>query len=123
MIYQFNSAQLERVQRESLEKVLAVLQTENENELNVRVVEFPKKFSVLGDKGPMILVWDDEKQSYGGLTEPEPEPVAKEEPEPEVVYVRSMACDLARCIKGKDIERSLMLWNEFYSVFMKEFFG
>lgn len=74
MIYRFNKAQLERNMLDSLEQVVAVLQSENEAEIEVSALEFPKKLSVKLDKGPMFLIWDAEKKSYSGLTSPEPEP-------------------------------------------------
>ena len=70
----FNTAQLLRVQQESLKEILNVLQSENGDEIEVSAFEFPNKLSVKVDKGLMILVWDPEKKSYAGLTEPEPEP-------------------------------------------------
>lgn len=74
MVIRFNKAQLSRVQRESLEEVLAVLQVENEVELDVSVVEFPNKFKVkLDNDVEMIVVWDTEQYVYAGLTEPIPE--------------------------------------------------
>ena len=72
MIYRFNKAQLSREQRESLEIVLDVFQVENKNEIEVAVVEFPNKFKVKLDDIEVIVVWDDEKKSYGGLSEPIP---------------------------------------------------
>ncbi len=75
MIYRFNKAQLERNMLDSLEQVVAVLQSENEAEIEVTALEFPNKLSVKLDEGPMFLIWDAEKKSYSGLTSPEPEPI------------------------------------------------
>ncbi len=74
MIYRFNKAQLERDRVDSLEQVVAVLQSENEAEIEVSAWEFPEKLSLKLDKGPMILIWDAEKKSYSGSSSPEPEP-------------------------------------------------
>ena len=79
MITRFNKAQLERNMLNSLEQVVAVLQSENEAEIEVSALEFPNKLSVKLDKGPMFLIWDAEKKSYSGssIPEPEPEPESK----------------------------------------------
>jgi len=75
----FQTAQLSRPQRESLLAVLDVLQSENENEIEVTPVEFPLKFRVkLDDDIEMVVGWNPESDSYSGITaktEPEPDPI------------------------------------------------
>ena len=71
MKIKFNTAQLGRVRHDSLARVLNVLESENEGEIEVSAFEFPEKLKVKVDKGVMVLVWDTEKESYSGLTEPE----------------------------------------------------
>jgi len=94
MIFRFNTAQLEREMHDALAELLDVLQVENKAEIDISVVEFPKKFMVkLDEDVEMIIFWDAEKKKYSGLTEPQlepeptsesaPEPVAKEEPKPD----------------------------------------
>lgn len=79
MNFQFNPAQLSRPQRNNLIEVLGVIESENDQEIEVTVVEFPEKLMVkLDDDTEMILVWDFDKQSYSGLTKPEPEPESDE---------------------------------------------
>lgn len=93
----FNTAQLSRPQWENLESVLDVLQSENQNEIEVTPVEFPIKLKVkLDDDIEMLLGWDAETETYAGLTTPEPEP----EPEPEIKIDLDMA--------GKIIEPELV---------------
>lgn len=79
MKYRFNKAQLERDRLDSLEQVVAVMQSENQAEIEVSALEFPDKLSVKLDSDTMVLTWDAEKKSYSGSTIPEPEL----EPEPE----------------------------------------
>ena len=68
----FNTAQLSRPQRENLLSVLDVLQSENQNEIEVTPIEFPIKLKVkLDDDIEMLLGWDPEMDSYAGLTTPE----------------------------------------------------
>ena len=68
----FNTAQLSRPQRESLLAVLDVLQSENQNEIEVTPIEFPLKLKVkLDDDIEMLLGWDPETDGYAGLTTPE----------------------------------------------------
>jgi len=75
MNLQFNPAQLSRPQRQSLIEVLGVMESENDQEIEVRVIEFPLKFAVkLDDDIEMLLGWDAEKKSYAGLTTPDPIP-------------------------------------------------
>ena len=75
----FNTAQLSRPQRESLLAVLDVLQSENQNEIEITPVEFPLKFRVkLDDDIEMVVGWNPESDSYSGITaktEPEPDPI------------------------------------------------
>lgn len=56
MIFQFDLAQLERFQRESLLKILNVIQSENKREIVVEAVELPYKFLVLADD-TVELLW------------------------------------------------------------------
>jgi hypothetical protein len=84
MNFKFNPAQLSRPQRNSLFKLLDVMDSENQNELEVTPVEFPIKLRVkLDDDIELLLGWDVDKQSYAGLTKPErpgPEPYRKPKP-------------------------------------------
>jgi len=83
MIIRFNTGQLERERYDALARLLYELQQKNKSELDVSVVEFPKKFLVkLDDNVEMIIAWDGDKKMYSGLTEPQPEPEASPEPEP-----------------------------------------
>ena len=76
MKIQFNEAQLSRPQQQSLLSVLDVLQSENQNEIEVTPVEFPIKLKVkLDDDIEMLLGWDAETGTYAGLTTPEPDPI------------------------------------------------
>ena len=80
MNFQFNTAQLSRCQRDSLMEVLGVLQDKNKLELIITPVEFPLKLRVmLDDNIEMLLGWDPEKDSYAGLTMPEPDPIPESE--------------------------------------------
>lgn len=85
MNFQFNPAQLSRVERNSLIEVLGVMESENDQEIEVRAIEFPLKFAVkLDDNVEMLLVWDAEKQCYAGITEPESLAKTVIEPEPDL---------------------------------------
>ena len=55
MIFQFDLARLERFQRESLRKILDVIQSENVREIVVCAVELPYKFLVLADDTVELL--------------------------------------------------------------------
>lgn len=55
MIFQFDLARLERFQRESLRKILDVIQSENVREIVVCAVELPYKFLVLADNTVEML--------------------------------------------------------------------
>jgi len=145
MKIQFNEAQLSRPQRESLIKVLDVLQVKNENELVVMPVEFPNKLLVmLDDNIGMLLGWDVDKQSYAGLTVPEspnkpkagtikpfelPEPESltetKLEPELDLSPVFERAEALARVLinlsKPLNTEQRIEVWVKFCLVLSKEF--
>jgi len=87
MIIRFNKAQLSREQRESLERVLAVMQVENKSEIDVSIVEFPVKFMVKVDNDvEVIVLWDDAAKLYKLFldevtSEPEPEPKPESKPE------------------------------------------
>jgi len=80
MKLEFNPAQLSRTQQNSLMDVLGVMQNENQNELVVTPVEFPIKLKVkLDDDIELLLCWDAGKQSYAGLTKPEPKPESQKD--------------------------------------------
>ena len=73
MIFQFDFARLERFQRESLRKILDVIQSENEDEIEVSVdqitcVDFScdnfSRYSVRGDFGELFVCWDFEKLRF-----------------------------------------------------------
>jgi len=132
MIIRFNEAQLSKEKRENLLCVLEVLQDGNEAEVDVAIIEFPKRFVVkLDNDVEMIIVWDDGKKSYGGLTEPEqePTPAAKEEPEPDKqkdvdpIQLAALKYELSqkfislplekKVIFGKELAR---LWSEHYGL-------
>ncbi len=73
MIWRFNTAQLSREMRESLEGVLAKLQESNQAEIDVCVIEFPKSFKVKLDEDVELIVrWDEGGSRYGTQSEPEP---------------------------------------------------
>ena len=55
MIFQFDFTRLERFQRESLQKILDVIQSENVREIVVEAVELPYKFLVLADDTVELL--------------------------------------------------------------------
>jgi len=55
MIFQFDLTRLERFQRESLLKILDVIQSENVGEIVVCAVELPYKFLVLADNTVEVL--------------------------------------------------------------------
>jgi len=150
MKIQFNEAQLSRAQQESLIKILDVLQAENENELEVTAVEFPKKLMVkLDDDIGMVLGWDADKQSYAGITEPEspnkpkadaikpfelPEsqkdtvdlPTPEPTPEPEldlspvVVRADALARALVNLSKPLNTEQRIEVWIRFCVILSKE---
>ncbi|MBA7716709.1 hypothetical protein ES703_125785 [subsurface metagenome] len=56
MIFRFDFARLELFQRESLRKILDVIQSENVGEIVVCAVELPYKFLVLADN-TVELLW------------------------------------------------------------------
>jgi len=142
----FNKAQLSRAQKKSLLEVLNVLQSQNENELEVTAVEFPLKLMVkLDDSIGMLLGWDVEKQSYAGLTTPEPAEESQQElaglekaqenfagqeslpePEPEldlspvVVRVHALARTFASLVKLLSPQQRLEIGIEFCRVLFKE---
>ncbi|MBA7627133.1 hypothetical protein ES703_34595 [subsurface metagenome] len=55
MIFQFDFARLERFQRESLLKILDVIQSENVGEIVVEAVKLPYVFLVLADDTVEVL--------------------------------------------------------------------
>jgi len=55
MIFRFDFTRLERFQRESLQKILDVIQSENVREIIVEAVELPYKFLVLSDDTVELL--------------------------------------------------------------------
>jgi len=55
MIFNFDLSRLERVNRESLLKMLNVIQLENKREIIVKAVELPFVFLVLVDDGIVLL--------------------------------------------------------------------
>lgn len=117
MIIRFNIAQLERERCEALGSLLSELQQANKVELDVSVVEFPKKFLVkLDGDVEMIIGWDDEKKVYAGVVEPEPKP----EPELSSEDVRILASALVVRLNSVDVEQRLKLWIEFYTVVFGE---
>ena len=134
MNFLFNPAQLSRHQQQSLIEVLGVIETENDQEIEVRVIEFPLKFAVkLDDGNEMLLGWDVEKDGYAGLTTPEsteqkPESqkdtVDLPEPEPDlspvVVRVHALARTFVGMIKPLNTNQRLEMWIEFFRVFVKE---
>lgn len=147
MIFRFNIGQLEREVNDALAEILCVLQNENESELEIIAVEFPKKFLVrLDDCMEMIIVWDGEKKAFAGISEPElsgepdmldkalvrpePEPESltetKIEPEPVPNFalaledVDSLAHSLVRAVKHFPSEQRLELYVKFYSALFKE---
>ena len=134
MNIKFNTAQLSRPQRLSLLTVLDVMQSENKNELEVTPVEFPQKLRVkLDDDVDMLLGWDVEKQSYAGLTKPEPVlesriDTADLPPEPEkeldltdvLVRADALACSLAKMANLFNPSQQYEIWARFLSVLVKE---
>jgi len=133
----FNTAQLSRGQRESLLAVLDVLQSENQNDIEITPIEFPLKFRVkLDDDIEMVVGWDPESDSYSGITaktepdptepvpepEPEPEPEPKPEPDlsPVVVRVHALARAFVNLIKPLNTNQRLELWVEFCKILFKE---
>lgn len=137
MDFQFNPAQLSRPQQQSLMDVLGVMQAENKNELEVTSVEFPNKLKVkLDDNIEMLLGWDVEKQSYAGLTKPEPESESETKPEsqkdtvdlqeqeldlsPVVVRVHAIGRAFVNLIKPLNTNQRLELWIEFCKILFKE---
>jgi len=139
MKIQFNKAQLSRPQLQSLIEVLDVLQSQNENELVVTPVEFPLKLKVKLDNDiEMLLGWDADKQSYAGLTtpepEPEPEPTPEPTPEPEltpnslpeiglaevIVRVEALARALVDLSKPLNTEQRIEVWIRFCVILSKE---
>lgn len=146
MKIQFSKARLSRAQKKSLLEVLNVLQSQNKNELEVTAVEFPLKLMVkLDDDIGMLLGWDVEKQSYAGLTTPEPteesqqelaglgkaqenfagqEPLPEPEPELDLSPVFERAEALARVLvnlsKPLNTEQRIEVWMKFCVVLAKE---
>jgi len=145
MKIQFNEAQLSRPQRESLLAVLDVLQSENQNEIEVTPVEFPLKFRVkLDDDIEMIVGWNPESDSYAGLTTPDPIPESQKEtadlpiqenfagqeplpgPEPEldlspvIERAEALAHALVKLSKPLNIEQRIEVWIKFCVVLSKE---
>lgn len=136
MKIQFNTAQLSRPQQKSLCDVLNVLQTENENEVEVTVVEFPLKFAVkLDDNVEMLLGWDVEKETYAGLTTPEsteqkpesqkntvdlPEPEPEPDLSPVVVRVHALARTFSSLAKPLSSQQRFEMGIEFCRVLFKE---
>lgn len=136
MIFRFNKAQLSKVQRESLEKVLAVMQVENEIEIEVIAVEFPEKFKVkLDNDVEMLVVWDGEKKLYSGLTEPQPEPESTPESQKDTVDIPAPELDLSpvleragalatalvNLVKPLNTDQRCDVWIKFCTVSMKGF--
>jgi len=71
MKFQFNPAQLSRPQQNALMDVLGVIQSENQNEIEITPVEFPLKLKVkLDDDVEMLLGWNPESDSYSGISMP-----------------------------------------------------
>lgn len=65
MIFQFDFTRLERFQRESLQRILNVIQSENVGEIVVCAVELPYKFLVLADDTVELLCGlDYEKKDF-----------------------------------------------------------
>lgn len=133
----FNKAQLSRHQRESLFGILDVLQSENDSEIEVTVVEFPFKLKVKLDDGiEMLLGWDVEKDGYAGLTKPEsekdtvdlpgPESLTETKPEPEldlspvIVRVEALARAFVNLAKPCDTDQRIELMIRVFSVLYKE---
>jgi len=142
----FNTAQLSRPQQESLKEILNVMQAENKNVLEITAVEFPLKLKVkLDDNIEMLLGWDIEKQSYAGLTKPEPAEESQQElaglgkaqknfagqeslpgPEPELdlspVFERvgALARALVNLVEPLPIENRWECWSKFCDIFNKE---
>ena len=86
MKIQFQESQLSRPQRESLLSVLDVLQSENQNEIEVTPVEFPITLKVqLDNDVQMMLGWDPGSESYSGISKTEPRPEPKPEPKPDPI--------------------------------------
>ena len=132
MKIQFNEAQLSRPQQNSLIGILDALQSENKNELVVTPVEFPLKLKVkLDDNIEMLLGWDADKQSYAGLTtpEPEPDPTPEPTPEPELdlspVFERADALSRAffNLSKPLKVDERMKLWTHFLTALLKELLG
>ena len=134
MNFLFNPAQLSRHQQQSLIEVLGIIETENDQEIEVRVIEFPLKFAVkLDDDIEMLLGWDVEKDGYAGLTTPEsteqkPEsqkdtvdlPESEPDLSPVVVRVRAIARTFVDLIKPLNVNQRLEIWIEFCKVLFKE---
>lgn len=62
--WDLNLAMLERVLREKLVRTLESIQSENENEIEVTVVFFPRQFVVKVDSDELLVCWDYEKSIY-----------------------------------------------------------
>jgi len=146
MNFLFNPAQLSRHQQQSLIEVLGVIESENDQEIEVRVIEFPLKFAVkLDDDIEMLLGWDVEKDGYAGLTKPEsteqehgthilsdekqkPESqkdtVDLPEPEPDlspvVVRVHALARAFVGLLKPLNPNQRLEMWIEYIRSFWNE---
>jgi len=147
MIFRFNKAQLSKEQRESLDKVLGVMQAENEIEIEVVAVEFPEKLKVKLDKDvEMLVVWDGEKKVYSGLTEPvlesekdtvdlpAPESGVEVEteksviPPPRLIHngrtnelaVHRLAKEFVELVKPLDVNQRMILWIDFSAIVVKE---
>ncbi len=146
MNIRFNKAQLSRAQKKSLLEILNVLQVQNELELVVDAVEFPLKLKVkLDDDIEMLLGWDIDKQSYAGLTTPEPIEGSQQElaglgkaqenfvgqeslpgPEPEldlspvVVRVHALARTFSSLAKPLSSQQRFEIGIEFCRVLFKE---
>jgi len=138
MKFQFNTAQLSSPQRINLLTVLDVIQSENDNEIEVMPVEFPIKLKVkLDDDIELLLGWDVDKQSYAGLTKPEPEPDPIPESQKDTVDIPEPLPELAKSEVGKRVEalaRALInlakpfdsnvrieMWSAFCKVLFKEY--
>jgi len=136
----FQTAQLSRPQRESLLAVLDVLQSENENEIEVTPIEFPIKFRVkLDDDIEMVVGWNPESDSYSGITaktEPEPKPDPIPESQKDTVDLPEPTQQLAKSVVGQRVEALAMalvnlskplgtyqrseIWMQFCNIYVKE---
>jgi len=129
MIFRFNVAQLGREMESQLKALLTEFQKSTEVEIEILVVDFPKKFSVKVGDDVSVVKWSEEDSEFRFLVSPEPEPtpepvaeIEKPEPGPDRSDegIRILACDTFEILKSMNAQQRSVFWAEFSAAAMKE---